>query len=146
MAVTYVLPTTWQFTSGGIKTGIGVVNLGVYATGGVAVDPTVFGLVTVYMVAFDGNQLGLSFSWDYTNKKVQVWIPGISFGAAGGAVLDDFPLTNTATTGVGASTARSIGLDNAAASPVYFGSMKELPAAVDLSALQFNVRMRMDGV
>ena len=142
MAATLVLPTTWQFSSGGLRIGIGAVNLGVYATGGVAVDPTLFGITTVYFAAFDGNSSGYGYSWDYTNKKVKVWVQGVTMGATGiagytnGAVVLADDLTETV-----------VRLSGTAANATYeFQALKELSNAIDLSASAYNIRIRLEGV
>lgn len=73
---------------------------------------------------------GFGFEYDYTNSKLMVYVQGVAIAAAGAATLDDYALT-----GVGASTARSIGLDSASTSPVLFGPQKEVANTTDLSTL-----------
>ncbi len=142
MAATISFPTTQQYTTGGLKIGIGQVNLGVYATGGVLIDITLFGLTTVYFAGFDGNPNGYLYSWDYTNKKIKVWTQGITTGAtAAGALANGaFILKSDATESV-------IRASNTAINTTYeFQACKELPNAIDLSAALYNIRLELKGV
>lgn len=142
MAATIVTPITLQYTAGAYKVGIAVVNLGVYATGGVAVDPTLFGLTTVYMAMFDGNPNGYAYAWDYTNKKVKVFTQGVTTGgtAAGALANGAFILSDLGTETV-------IRFSNTAINTTYnFQAMKELANTVDLSSLAYNIRLRLEGV
>lgn len=107
-----------------------------YATGGEALTAADLGfppgctlvLVNAHPAA------GFQFEYDYTNAKLKAYVPGVAIAAAGAATLDDFALTGT-----GASTARSIGLDNASTSPVRFGPLQEVANTVDLSAVTTRV-------
>jgi len=142
MAATLVLPSTWQGVSGPFRVGIGVVNLGVYATGGVAINPVDFGVTTVYFAAFDGNPNGFGYAWDYTNKRVKVFVQGITTGAtAAGALANGaFILADDGTETV-------IRASGTAISTTYeFQAMKELSNAVDLSSSTYNIRIRLEGV
>lgn len=90
-----------------------------------------------YLILTDHNDAeGIIWKYDQDNKKLRGYAQGVTVGAAGAAVLDDFPIS----AGVGASSARSIGLDSAAgSSTIGLGVLKELlttdaPAAQTLFA------------
>lgn len=101
-----------------------------YPTGGEALTKATLGLPSeIRFIVFEPTG-GLCFEYDHTNEKLKAYVPGAAFAAAGGATLDDYALT-----GVGSTTAISIGLDNAAATPVLFGLMKEVANNEDLSTI-----------
>lgn len=142
MAATIVTPTTWQTSIGSFKLGIGQVNLGVYATGGVSVDPALFGLATVYIVTFDGCPAGFHYSFDYTSKKVKVWTQGITTGATAAGALANGAFAKLDT---GAESVIRFSA-SVAATAYNFGPMQELANAVDLSSSTYNLRVRMEGI
>lgn len=75
--------------------------------------------------------LGFTFEYDVANAKLKVRVPGVVVAAAGAATMDDFALT-----GVGASTARSVSLDNAAGAGTHrFGGMVEVANTENLSTV-----------
>lgn len=101
-----------------------------YPTGGEALVPADLGLHTIERISFEQG-LGFNFEYDYSAQKVKAFCPGIVIGAAGAATLDDFPLT-----GVGASTARSVALDNAASAGTQrFGGQVEVANTENLSTV-----------
>jgi hypothetical protein len=101
-----------------------------YATGGESLVPSELGLHTIENIILHPSA-GFSFDYDYAAQKVKVYVPAVVVGAAGAATLDDFPLTGT-----GATTARSVGLDNAAgSSTVLFGAQQEVAASTNLSSV-----------
>lgn len=105
-----------------------------YPTGGEALVPNDVSLHTIETISFE-NTGGFNFEYDYSGQKVLVRVPGIAIAAAGAATLDDYALTGT-----GASTARSIGLDNASTSPVRFGAQQEVANTTDLSTITTRFR------
>jgi len=103
-----------------------------YPTAGEALTAAQLALSRVEHIAvhpFLGFVFGVTYS-SATSLLILVYVQGVAIAAAGAAVLDDFALT-----GVGASTARSVGLDSAATTPVLFGAMKEAASTEDLSSL-----------
>jgi len=98
-----------------------------YATGGDDFNPIVGKDILNMSLEEIG---GFTAEFDKTNKKLKVSVPGVAIAAAGAATIDDFALTGT-----GASTARSIGLDSAATSPVRFGPQQEVAATTNLTTL-----------
>lgn len=100
-----------------------------YDAGGESLTPNNIGLHNIENIEIMSAS-GFYFEYDYTNRKVKVLVPSVVIGAAGAATIDDFPLTGT-----GASTARSIGLDNAASGTVRFGAQQEVAASTNLSAV-----------
>lgn len=101
-----------------------------YPANGESLTPAMIGLKTIdYLEVLPKS--GFTFEYDYTNQKIKVQCPAVVVGAAGAATLDDFPLT-----GVGATTAVSIGLDAAAGSATNrFGAQQELADTTNLSTL-----------
>ena len=101
-----------------------------YPTGGESFTPADLGMKTFDVVQIQ-HTAGLSFEYDYTNKKVKVYSQGVTVGAAGAATMDDFPVT----AGPGASTI-SVSLTNSGGSATHnFGAMKEVPNTNDLSTV-----------
>lgn len=101
-----------------------------YATGGEALTPENLGMHTIDHIDVR-SALGFTFDYDHTNAKLLAYCPGVVIGAAGAATLDDFALS-----GVGSSTARSVGLDNAAgSSTVRFGGQVEVANAENLATV-----------
>lgn len=99
-----------------------------YPTGGESLTPASIGLHTIERITFMP-LLGFQLEWDSANQKVLVKCPSVVTGAAGAAVVDDFPLT-----GVGATTATSVSL-SAGNGTTRFGGMQEVANTENLSTL-----------
>ena len=74
---------------------------------------------------------GVFWKYDKENNKLRAYVQGITVGAAGAAVLDDFPVT----AGFGVTGSRSVGLSGpAGAETTRLGALKEAVAASDAPA------------
>jgi hypothetical protein len=98
-----------------------------YPAGGESLTAADVSLHTIERIEFEP-ALGFTFAYDYTNKKVKAFCPGVVTTAAGAGVLDDFPLS-----GVGA-TAVSVGM-TAGNTTTRFGGQVEVADTVDLSTV-----------
>lgn len=109
-----------------------------YPTGGESFKPVDIGWDSFFLV-FPAPTKGVTFEFDYTNNKVLAYVPGVTAGAAGALVLDDFPIG----TGLGA-TAVSMGL-TAGGVVTRFGVEKEVADTTDLSTIT-GVRVIVFGI
>lgn len=101
-----------------------------YDAGGESLTPANIGLHVIETIEILTGS-GFVCEYDYAAQKVKALVPSVVVGAAGAATIDDFPLTGT-----GATTARSVGLDNGAgSSTVRFGALQEVAASTNLSAV-----------
>lgn len=111
-----------------------------YVTGGESLVARDIGLGAIDHISVEPRD-GFVFEYDFTNKKLLAFVPGVEVDAAGAATMDDFALTAGK-----AASARSVSLDNAAGAGVHrLGKMKEVANTVDLSAVT-GVRFRAEGV
>lgn len=101
-----------------------------YPTGGESFTPADIGLRTVDLMLLQPGAIGLTYSYDYTNNKVQAFAQGVLVGAAGAVAMDDFPVT--AGPGVTGSTSVSLATGSAT---VGLGALKEVPNTNDLSTV-----------
>jgi len=119
---------------GGEVRSYGTLNVGVYATGGIAVTPNKFKLGDGGFDLFLYNTTtGHQCGFDKTNKKIKVYTQGVTTGATGAAAVGNgaFPIDDA-----GAElTAR---LATSAASTTYkMGPLLEVTNAVDLTTITF---------
>lgn len=130
MALTVTLPRDGSGLVGNLRWVRGTIDFdSSYPTGGESLTAANLGLRTIDLLLVQP-QTGLVFEYDYTNAALLAYVQGVAIAAAGAATIDDFALT-----GVGASTARSIGLDASATTPVLFGGLKQVANTTDLSTI-----------
>lgn len=97
MTVTRVLQGGPQ-SVGGLQThNVCDITIGTYATGGVAVDPVMFGMKSVLGIIFAGSTLGdagkYNFAYDTVTKKIKVYWTGAGTAAVFAEITDSSNLT-----------------------------------------------------
>lgn len=131
MAITVNIDRAGNHYLGSIRMVIASIDLdSSYTNGGYSLTPSMLGLATIVDLNAKP-RAGVAFDYDYTNKTLKCFVPGVSVGVAGAATIDDFPIN-----GLGGTSGRSIGMDSSAGgTAVRFGVELEAANGTNLSTI-----------